>query len=202
VIGWASILADFAGALLIIVLSQKLGDSNYVRTRKFAEPALPEDEGWSAALCLQAAPAGFARIPARRLVCGIYLYEHERMETDILQNMITAAGANDLVTATDQVGNFGNLSGARAVTLQHILTSLSSTAGDAAFIRATLRIPQRAVERRWTQVLLAGSVVLPVFVLLELRFGLVAGGVADIGGLMVTSRSSRCSSAFFATPAP
>jgi hypothetical protein len=40
-------------------------------------------------------------------------------------------------------------------------------------------------KRRWTQVLLAGSLVLPVFVLLELRFGLLAGGIADIGGLMV-----------------
>jgi hypothetical protein len=34
-------------------------------------------------------------------------------------------------------------------------------------------------------VLLAGSVVLPVFVLLELHLGLVAGGIADVGGLMV-----------------
>jgi hypothetical protein len=34
-------------------------------------------------------------------------------------------------------------------------------------------------------VLLAGSVILPVFVLLELELGLVAGGIADIGGLMV-----------------
>jgi len=28
-------------------------------------------------------------------------------------------------------------------------------------------------------------VILPVFVLLELRLGLLAGGIADIGGLMV-----------------
>jgi hypothetical protein len=32
---------------------------------------------------------------------------------------------------------------------------------------------------------LAGSIILPVFVLLELRIGLLAGGVADLGGLMV-----------------
>ena len=30
-----------------------------------------------------------------------------------------------------------------------------------------------------------GSVILPIFVLLELKFGLLAGGIADIGGLMV-----------------
>jgi hypothetical protein len=34
-------------------------------------------------------------------------------------------------------------------------------------------------------VMLAGSVVLPVFVLLELKLGLVAGGIADVGGLLV-----------------
>ena len=36
-----------------------------------------------------------------------------------------------------------------------------------------------------SEVLLAGSVILPVFVLLELKLGLLAGGVADVGGLMV-----------------
>ena len=35
------------------------------------------------------------------------------------------------------------------------------------------------------RLLLAGSVILPVFVLLELKLGLLAGGIADIGGLMV-----------------
>ncbi len=34
-------------------------------------------------------------------------------------------------------------------------------------------------------VLLAGSVILPVFVLLELKLGLLAGGIADVGGLLV-----------------
>jgi CheY-specific phosphatase CheX len=35
------------------------------------------------------------------------------------------------------------------------------------------------------KLLLGGSVILPVFVLLELKLGLLAGGIADIGGLMV-----------------
>jgi hypothetical protein len=34
-------------------------------------------------------------------------------------------------------------------------------------------------------IFLAGSVLLPVFVLLELKMGLIAGGIADIGGLLV-----------------
>ena len=40
-------------------------------------------------------------------------------------------------------------------------------------------------KRRWVMVLLAGSVTLPVFVLLEVRLGLLAGGIADLGGLLV-----------------
>ena len=39
--------------------------------------------------------------------------------------------------------------------------------------------------RCWVVVLLAGSIILPVFVLLEIKMGLVAGGIADIGGLLV-----------------
>jgi hypothetical protein len=35
------------------------------------------------------------------------------------------------------------------------------------------------------KVFLGGSVILPVFVLLELNLGLIAGGIADVGGLLV-----------------
>ena len=40
-------------------------------------------------------------------------------------------------------------------------------------------------KRRWTMALLAGSIVLPVFVQLEVKLGLIAGGIADGGGLLV-----------------
>ena len=40
-------------------------------------------------------------------------------------------------------------------------------------------------KRNWAWLLLLGSLVLPVFVLLELRLGLLAGGIADAGGLLV-----------------
>jgi hypothetical protein len=40
-------------------------------------------------------------------------------------------------------------------------------------------------KRCWVKVLLGGSVILPVFVLLELKLGLLAGGIADVGGLLV-----------------
>ena len=40
-------------------------------------------------------------------------------------------------------------------------------------------------RRIWVVVLLIGSLALPVFVLLELQWGLLAGGLADLGGLLV-----------------
>jgi hypothetical protein len=40
-------------------------------------------------------------------------------------------------------------------------------------------------KRRWAEILLLGSLLLPVCVLLEMKYGLIAGGVADFGGLLV-----------------
>jgi hypothetical protein len=100
--------------------------------------------------------------------------------------MITAATANDLDTATTQVSDFGNLAGARAVNIaahSHII-EFGLLALLLSFVQPYIFLSERW-KRRWTQVLLAGSLILPVFVLLELKLGLLAGGIADIGGLMV-----------------
>jgi hypothetical protein len=40
-------------------------------------------------------------------------------------------------------------------------------------------------KRRWAGVLLFGSALLPACVLLEVKFGLLAGALADLGGLLV-----------------
>jgi hypothetical protein len=53
-IGWASILADFAGALLIIVLITGLQLVDTSATAN-SRTGLPEDNSWSAALCFPAA---------------------------------------------------------------------------------------------------------------------------------------------------
>src|SRR5207249_2504621 len=53
-----------------------------------------------------------------------------------------------------------------------------------AFIQPYVSLAERW-KRRWAVVMLTGSVVLPVFVLLELKFGLIAGSIADAGGLSV-----------------
>jgi hypothetical protein len=53
-----------------------------------------------------------------------------------------------------------------------------------AFIQPWVFLGERW-RRRWAIVLLAGSAILPVFVLAEIWWGLVAGGIADTGGLLV-----------------
>jgi hypothetical protein len=187
-IGWASILADSAGALLIVVLvAEAWGFRRYLRTREIAEHMLPQDDSWPRRALLSGGTIlvllGFLH---GAWYAGVYLYQHERMETGILQNMITAATANDLAAATAQVGDFGNLAGARAVNIaahSHII-EFGLLAMLLSFVQPYVFLSERW-KRRWTQVLLAGSLLLPVFVLLELKLGLLAGGIADIGGLMV-----------------
>jgi hypothetical protein len=188
VIGWASILADTAGALLIVVLiAEAWGFRNYLRTRQLTEPPFPEDDSWPRRALLSGGTvlvllgflhgAGYA---------GAYLYHHERMENDILRNMITAASVKDVTAARAQVDDFGALAGARAVNIaahSHLI-EFGLLAMLLSFIQPYVFLSEKW-RRRWTQVLLAGSLVLPVFVLLELKFGLLAGGIADLGGLMV-----------------
>ncbi len=187
-IGWASVLADSAGALLIVVLiAEAWGFRNYLRTRELAEPALPTDDSWPRRALLSGGTLlvllGFLH---GAWYAGMYLYQHERMETDILGNMITASSANDVAAATAQVGDFDALAGARAVNI-----AAHSHAIEFGLLALLLSFVQPFVflhekwRRRWVRVLLAGSLLLPVFVLLELKLGLLAGGIADLGGLMV-----------------
>ena len=55
-------------------------------------------------------------------------------------------------------------------------------------LHLTLGTSSRQAHRRplaWAVLLLVGSFALPFFVLLELNWGLLAGGIADMGGLLV-----------------
>jgi hypothetical protein len=188
VIGWASVLADSAGALLLVVLiAEAWGFRKYLQTRELTEPALPDDNTWPRRALLSGGTLlillGFLH---GAWYAGAYLYQHEQMETGILQDMIRAASAADVVAVTGQVNAFGNLAGARAVNIaahSHII-EFGLLAMLLSFVQPYVFLNEKW-KRRWTEVLLAGSVILPVFVLLELKLGLVAGGIADIGGLMV-----------------
>jgi hypothetical protein len=187
-LGWASVLADSAGALLIFVLiAQAWGFGKYIRTRQLSEPELPAEDSMPGRALLTGGTIlvllGFLH---GAYYAGTLLYDHERMETAILQHLIDAATNGNLDAVTAEVNNFGCLAGARAVNIaahSHII-EFGLLAMLLSFIQPFVFLSEKW-KRRWVKLLLGGSVVLPVFVLLELKLGLVAGGIADIGGAMV-----------------
>jgi len=188
VIGWASVLADSAGALLIVVLmTEAWGFWKYLGPRELSEVALPAENSMPARALLSGGTLlvllGFLH---GAYYAGAFLYQHEQMETDILGRMIAAASRNDLSTANSEVNNFGDLAGAHAVNIaahSHVI-EFGLLAMLLSFVQPYVFLSEKW-KRRWVKVFLGGSVILPVFVLLELNLGLVAGGIADVGGLAV-----------------
>jgi hypothetical protein len=188
VIGWASILADSAGGLLIVVLlGEAWGLWKHFRKRAgVLEAGLPRNRSWERRTLL----AGGTTLVLLGFLHGAWyasmeLYEHESRETKILGTMLDSA-ANNPSQAAQSVNEYGMLQAEKAVDIaahSHLiefglLAILLSFIQPYVFLTGTWK-------RRWVKLLLAGSLVLPVFVLLELRLGLVAGGIADAGGLMV-----------------
>jgi hypothetical protein len=87
---------------------------------------------------------------------------------------------------TDAVNQYGGLAAARAVAIaahSHII-EFGLLAMLLSFVQPYILLSERW-KRRWVITLLIGSLMLPVFVLAELKFGLPAGGIADLGGLLV-----------------
>jgi hypothetical protein len=109
------------------------------------------------------------------------LYRLDARETVLLRGMID--NPSDAAVA---VNGYGALQGERAVNIaahSHVI-DFGILALLLAFIQPYVDLSERW-RRRWTMVLLSGSAILPVFVFLELRLGLTAGGIADFGGLLV-----------------
>jgi hypothetical protein len=188
VIGWASVLADSAGGLLIIALvGEGWGLLKYLRSRRAGttEPELPQDRTWERRMLLAGGTVlvllGFLH---GAWYAGVNLYEHENREMAILKSMLDQVPGHDVTAAS--VNAYGMLQAEKAVEIaahSHmiefgLLAILLSFVQPYVFLNETWK-------RRWVQLLLAGSLILPVFVLLELKIGLLAGGIADVGGLMV-----------------
>jgi hypothetical protein len=190
VIGWASVLADSAGALLIVALiGEAWGLWKYYRGSRAEsdEDEIARGSSWSGQVLLSGGTllvlAGFLY---GAWYAGADLYRHEAQESAILDRMLDAAGSANSVVAAREVTNFGNLAGERAVSIathSHVI-EFGLLAILVSFVQPYIFLNE-TWKRRWVKVLLAGSVILPVFVLLELKLGLLAGGIADVGGLMV-----------------
>jgi hypothetical protein len=190
VIGWASVLADGAGALLIVaLLGFGWGVLSYFRSRRAGtvEPELAYDRSWEQRVLLSGGAVllllGFLH---GAWYAGMQLREHEAREAGIFDRMLDAAAQGDSGSAAGLVEDYGNLQGEKAVQIaahSHVI--------EFGLLAILLSFLQPYVflgsiwKRRWVEIFLAGSVTLPVFVLFEIRMGLVAAGIADLGGLMV-----------------
>jgi hypothetical protein len=190
VIGWASVLADSAGALLIVVLViEAWGLWSYFRSRRAGtvEVAMLSDQSWECRALLSGGTVlvllGFFH---GAWYAGMHLYEHEAREVKILDTMVDSAASSNAAMTTQAGEQYGQLLGEKAVNIaahSHII-EFGLLAILLSFIQSYVFLSDKW-KRRWVNVLLAGSLILPVAVFLEIKYGLIAGGVADVGGLMV-----------------
>jgi len=188
-IGWASLGADFGGLLVILACAGELGGLwRYLRSEREgvrAEELLPHRSWSSRALLL-----GGTLLVLAGFVHGLYYAAtdregHEIRDVALQREMVENAVVN-LPAARQNAKDYGWLQAHKAVKIAahtHVI-EFGVLALLLAFVQPFIFLSERW-KRRWVVTLLAGSVILPVFVLLELRWGLVAGGIADVGGLLV-----------------
>jgi hypothetical protein len=194
-IGWASVLADFGGLLVIVACVGfliglcRVGGASESNEEERGTP----DRSWAARVLLS---GGTFLILAGFLHGAYYavfdLQAHESQDQVALETMINASVAQQNKTAPNMkdshsvVEGYGLIQAEKAVNIaahSHII-EFGLLAILLAFIQRHVVLSE-AWKKRWVVLLLVGSVVLPAFVLLELSIGLVAGGIADTGGLMV-----------------
>jgi hypothetical protein len=114
------------------------------------------------------------------------LYKHEAQDYSLLAQMSAGAAAGAGVVVNNALAGYGQLQGAKAVNIAAHAHSIEFglLAIMMAFFQPYVNL-REGWKRRWAEVLLLGSLLLPVCVLLEIKYGLVAGGVADFAGLLI-----------------
>jgi hypothetical protein len=189
-IGWASIFADFGGLLVVLAtLAYLLGLVRRATAKEqvAARDSLLADRSSTGRLLL----AGGVLLVLVGFLHGAYyaaadLYRHEAMDSSILSEMAAGAAGSNAAAIDRSLNAYGMLQGDKAVNIAahaHAI-EFGLLAMMMAFFQPYVAL-REAWRRRWAVALLLGSVLLPVCVLLELRYGLVAGALADLGGLLV-----------------
>lgn len=189
-IGWASIFADLGGLFVIISLSgyfYGLVKHFLSRERTVVQDHLLADSSVSGRLLL----AGGVLLVMLGFLHGSYyaavdLYRHEALDYSILSQISAGAAERNAAAVESGLAAYGQLQGEKAVNIAahaHIIEfGLLSIL--LAFFQPYVDL-REIWKRHWAFVLLLGSLLLPACVLLELKFGLIAGGLADMGGLFV-----------------
>jgi hypothetical protein len=189
-IGWASIFADLGGALVLLAtLLYLFGIAKRARGGIDAptRDTLLGDRSSAGRILLA---GGLALVILGFLhgsyYAAFYLYKHEALDFSILSDMAANAAAKNVAAVDAALGQYGQLGGEKAVNIAthaHAI-EFGLLAMMLAFLQPYVRL-RDTWKRLWAWVLLIGSLLLPVFVLLELKLGLIAGGLADVGGLLV-----------------
>jgi hypothetical protein len=189
-IGWASIFADFGGLLVILAtLGSLLGLLKYFQgaARTLGADRLLADRGTPGRMLL----AGGLALVLLGFFHGAYyaaadLYKHEELDYKILSTMSASAAAKDPAGVDNALAAYGQLQGDKAVNIAAHAHSIEFglLAMLLAFFQPYVSLGE-TWKRRWAGIFLLGSLLLPVCVLLELQYGLLAGGLADFGGLLV-----------------
>jgi hypothetical protein len=188
-IGWASIAADFGGPIVLIATFVcLLGLWRHFRGKLAGPPdTLLADRSAEGRILF----AGGIALVLLGFFHGAYyavtdLYKHEAQDYSLLAQMSAGAAAGDRLAVNNALTGYGQLQGAKAVNIAAHAHSIEFglLAIMLAFFQSYVRL-RTSWKRRWAAVLLIGSLLLPVCVLLEMRFGLVAGGLADFAGLLI-----------------
>jgi len=193
-IGWASIFADLGGAFVLLAcLAELFGLWRGVRLRVSqrspitAADELLTDRSWSSRVLL----SGGTLLILLGFLHGSYyaaasLYRNETRDSELLTAMTVNAAGKNLAVANLAVLDYGQLQGAKAVNIaahSHVI-EFGILAILVAFFQPYVFLEEKW-KKIWAVMLLAGSLALPLFVLMEFRWGLLAGGLADMGGLLV-----------------
>jgi len=188
-IGWASIAADFGGLLVLIVTFVcLLGMWKRFRAKLTSAPdTLLADRSTEGRMLF----AGGIALVLLGFFHGAYyaatdLYRHEAQDYSLLAQMSAGAAAGAGVVVDEALAGYGQLQGAKAVNIAAHAHSIEFglLAIMLAFFQPYVSLRSRW-KRRWAGGLLLGSLLLPACVLLEMKFGLVAGGLADFAGLLI-----------------
>jgi hypothetical protein len=188
-IGWASIAADLGGVLVLVTtLAFLIGLWRQFR----GDSARPAD----GLLSDRSAEGRMLFVGGIALVLlgffhGAYyaaadLYRHEAQDFSLLAQMSAGAAAGAQFAVNTALTGYGQLQGDKAVNIAAHAHSVEFglLAIMLAFFQPYVRL-RASWKRRWAMTLLFGSLLLPVCVLLEIRYGLIAGAVADLAGLMI-----------------